>query len=1121
MVSFYAINATTTAAAGPGGASLPHTPSSSVNMGTRPHNHHHHLLQLNVASSAGSIYISTGSGTVETSAADEATAAATSSSSYSGTAHDYTAGLIVIPGTNEPSWQRGSLEQLASVQSWISSEPDNDAIIIINVHGPFVENKKWIYATRLPYVLIPFLPTTKVGRTLGEYSYISCDGVRTRAECVLSYPPTRIYSLQFPLNPVGLIASHRIIYRYIQIEPAWLSTVSLGVLAARPLTIDAHVAAGHWPLPSLRFPDKMSPATVGGVMASGSTSTGENTTVKGVDRLTVAAADRVNQDIYRMLRTALNATLAEDTLVYKTVRGSFRYFPDGEGGLRPEAVDFTTNGPLVATFLLSGLLAAVLALAAGFMMRKLGRRLVLSYLHGLIQRAKEANLEKEHKADEAVMERNEDIEDDSKEESGEAEKRSCEVEMKEKQRRDSAVKLLSASKIGAPSLFADTEGGCGGIHEEVILQAIEQDQRGKKQRRGVGLAQQQQRSNNISDSGGGRLRGPNNFSRKFRSLARSSAPGKAQRRRGARSVFCCCRSPPDRNHREGAAGSRSSSRQDNTAASGAAGGTSMPVAVKTNPFDLSNFDAPSPFELPHIILGEFLEQKKVSLDEFLDSDKCFRSEDEHMWSTGGCTALARFKILYSRDCDLRGVQEVPIQKQKHILEKHGVTIESRLLPGIVGIRMTTKGERRKAAHAVAAGGTTHRRKRECVMSGGEYGDCAKAETYAKYEDHALQIFDAAKIIGSEAAAAAETEEEDCWEMDDFHSAACNPESDISAEEEGGEGSSSDGGGCRLFRCTGCRGVRRLAYHHFMHHSGEVVITGDDRDFVTLQALSQYFASYFYRYHKRRKAKQANPCAGSTAAAGEEGNAREGEGEDEDNSVGKGGEGTRVLLERGAGVFKALSRALSGTHEENDGDGMVTEQSAEEVVFGPELWALDIAQDQALGVAAMCRRDAYVLIGVEVLTAKEEDEREHLESRVGGTLKSGCGQFLKSLFYVSTNILICLVVPLPISMVCFAQQRLYASTTAVGREFVLEDILFSPQPGNILMHSIRIENAAILAMGLLYYLVSAVKLSLFFADFSPRSCLRLVWRRVWVYFTFFYFLLIFGYAFLGLMWYVRP
>ena len=59
-----------------------------------------------------------------------------------------------IPGTETPKWRKGTKETLQAVQPWIESDPDVDAVVIVDVHGPSVKHTKWIYATALAYIQI-------------------------------------------------------------------------------------------------------------------------------------------------------------------------------------------------------------------------------------------------------------------------------------------------------------------------------------------------------------------------------------------------------------------------------------------------------------------------------------------------------------------------------------------------------------------------------------------------------------------------------------------------------------------------------------------------------------------------------------------------------------------------------------------------------------------------------------------------------------------------------------------------------------------------------------------------------------------------------------------------------
>ena len=66
----------------------------------------------------------------------------------------FTDDLVIIPGTETPKWRKGTNETLQAVQPWIESDPDVDAVVIVDVHGPSVKHTKWIYATALAYIQI-------------------------------------------------------------------------------------------------------------------------------------------------------------------------------------------------------------------------------------------------------------------------------------------------------------------------------------------------------------------------------------------------------------------------------------------------------------------------------------------------------------------------------------------------------------------------------------------------------------------------------------------------------------------------------------------------------------------------------------------------------------------------------------------------------------------------------------------------------------------------------------------------------------------------------------------------------------------------------------------------------
>eukprot|EP00947_MAST-08B_sp_MAST-8B-sp1_P006012 g6012.t1 len=261
-----------------------------------------------------------------------------SASLYAGALYDtkeFTDDQVVVPGTKTPQWRTGTNETLEAVKPWIESDPDVDAVVIVDVHGPAIQHPKWIYATGLPY---------------------------------------------------------------IQIEPAWLFGLSAGVLFPRVFdagtgegketrAIDAYIAAGDWPLADLRrnlaaAPDDEDDDLWGNktqVKTDFSMNRDEcqveaerlvrdgcyiyvpngfvywNKGKKGLcsakriclalapDNSTSAAPGssaasssdyNPSQEIYHMLATGLSAPLTRDVLAFKTPNATKKYVPNGIGGLR-------------------------------------------------------------------------------------------------------------------------------------------------------------------------------------------------------------------------------------------------------------------------------------------------------------------------------------------------------------------------------------------------------------------------------------------------------------------------------------------------------------------------------------------------------------------------------------------------------------------------------------------------------------------------------------------------------------------------------------------------------------------------------------------------------------------
>ena len=113
-------------------------------------------------------------------------------------------------------------------------------------------------------------------------------------------------------------------------------------------------------------------------------------------------------------------------------------------------------------------------------------------------------------------------------------------------------------------------------------------------------------------------------------------------------------------------------------------------------FDFNEKKAyPSPFELPTVLWQLYMASNKNSLHDFLCSPSTFNHEESSMWSTNGLTTLSRFQEIYGDWCDSHDRKREIIEDSLDDLERFGISLISKLEQSVTNIRWTTKAERRK------------------------------------------------------------------------------------------------------------------------------------------------------------------------------------------------------------------------------------------------------------------------------------------------------------------------------------------------------------------------------------------------------------------------------------------
>ena len=845
---------------------------------------------------------------------------------------------------------------------WIKSDPDVDAVVIVDVHGPMIKHTKWIYASSLPY---------------------------------------------------------------IQIEPAWLYGLSAGVLFPRIFdagagegketrAINAFIAAGDWPLASLRRlmggADSAEDDSAGndgdGDGSDNSTSTkadssmsrdecadeaarlgkdgiadstcraddcapkgcyiytpqnkiywnkdktglcsakriclsnpsiaasssalpdGNRSSSSTAGSVTKAAADYISMDTYQMIKAGLGAPLTRDVLAFKTLQhGSMVYSPDGLGGLRAVSVDWTRNGSLVAALILSALLAATMSMLSFVLLRRFGKHLLLAYLQGLVQKEKEAHIgairdgiykRKEEEA-EAATEAKEAEQPGKASASSVAARFGASMGQKhtdddfkkgadlydaaevKRQRRERQLAVRRCKKtidtIGSPlglsGFFA--EPGRANVEVEkalAVARALDIDGENHRDLRHT-------RQNNslaappplsvtklqLPATGSGNSSqltmkddldlldelvgdGPNT-ARRARVMwrkAHGAAVAEAKRilaggggGRGGKMMNVKLTAAERAKLNLDASGQTHGvggldDRKKKAANQKGRYGYQLMVGcgqlcgrqgggnTAKHTWDISKYAAPSPFAMPSILLRDYLQPEGSSVTAFLQGDMCFTADESEFWSTDGCTSVRRFTRLYSEYCDNNDTQELPVLKCTDQLLRFGVTIESRLMPVVLKMKLSTKADRRRlGAHII--GKSYDEYHAEALRMFADH--MPKEETMAGNDAHYCQM---RSLDGASVAPKGSMK----WATKNHaakHSASviphgpwCHgkPAHEVVRDEVSDSGAIKKVGTSCNVRCAGCRAVRRLAYHHFIYESGEIHNTEDDADFITFEDLSQVF-----------------------------------------------------------------------------------------------------------------------------------------------------------------------------------------------------------------------------------------------------------------------------------------
>ena len=278
--------------------------------------------------------------------------------------------FLIAAGITVPSFDAASIMALSQVNHFINTAPDEDALVILDVHGPNIPRRKWMYATRAPY---------------------------------------------------------------IQIEPAWMFIMSLGVLSARQQHLQVRIVCGHWPfVDSWRQHNAVSSATGGDTAAAAATaSTSTNATSLSLPLVLnddpeyggkeENYADGHTYLLFSHLRDTMQVPLLADVLAFKTKDVALTFKNNGPLSFSTVPIDWRRNRFLYPAMLLSFIAALMGSLAVNKLLYQEGVSYMQDYVRQKQLRNKIKKLKTELKIDVDIDSDDEDAGDEEEEEEEEEE----------------------------------------------------------------------------------------------------------------------------------------------------------------------------------------------------------------------------------------------------------------------------------------------------------------------------------------------------------------------------------------------------------------------------------------------------------------------------------------------------------------------------------------------------------------------------------------------------------------------------------------------------------------------------------------------------------------------------
>jgi hypothetical protein len=877
----------------------------------------------------------------------------------------------------------------------------------------------------------------------------------------------------FSFSPVLFVLSF--LEPYIQIEPAWMWIMSLGVLSARQQQLVIHVACGHWP-----FIDSRRDVGVG--QSRNRTSRNNNVIIVNEDVQAATTRDKDELDglslsngnvagpvlvtantyeLYQSLATTMQVPLLADVLSFKNSNFAFTFQAHGPSSYRVREIDWRLNRFLYPAVLLSLIAAAIGSMFINYFVIFMGGK---KYMLNIV---KKKNLRKTVKLLKKIQAgiRDQDEEDDERKiASANALKKISVTSSIAKNATETTICYVPhktrALIVGDELTISGHTGNAADLAMNQVYTVKTVIDATNAVLTGSGLAAGKYSSGNIIAT----------FTKiEHSELLETAVVAVVEAAKGNKSDLFNAQVPKrlmslldvddlkmseflsETNNSDPVVveETKKETKEDNQVHESNKNSSSRDGDRRTccsfcgGCCEAMDTDFPSPFLLPVIAIQELMEAESDSLVDFIKSKNTFELDEEQKWTTKGRTSIERFNTIYTGWCDRNERRKVSVVESTSVLKSLGITISSELEQCITGIRYKSKSER---------------------------VDITSKQGKAKFN----MYHDEAKVI-----------EQKCLDK-------------------------------KISIVTARFLIGELAYFHWMAECMEV--TGDEVNFISFDDLFQHCNSFIDKSMKIKNDISIEDLRKSVSNLGKASSSNPKQETTQDKQhveteINKLHETVKLLplyfardkKNFGEAAWNSLTRCDIYVLNNVEVCTMkeLTNRQNDELESGYRLpWEK--------------KKDELGAFTVKLEKWRIDCSKSFRTLSKAFRFYRWC--FVESLLYVAATSFLCLMVPLPLCCLILYHQHLYKATTAASDQFVPELMVTHPLDiDHWRLKEMNVENQVILIAALPYYALSCIKLLFFYMNI--KGTMRRFIRKIWIVYTGLWSVLLVGWFIVIMLWIV--